>query len=96
MSTQAIEVSSPLQRVILERALLLAQELERTANAAPDGAVLRHTEQLIVDHGREFLRQSLQATLQAQAEAVEKKGRRPVPVHVDTIDGTKEPSPKRR
>jgi hypothetical protein len=89
MPVQTIEFTTPLQRAILERALLLAQELERTANAAPDGAVLRRTEQLILEQGREFLRQSLQATLQAQADAVEKKGLRPEPVRVDRRGGTK-------
>ena len=94
MSLQTIEFTSPLQRIILEQALVLAQELERTADAAPDGAVLRQTEQLLLDRGREFLRQSLEATLQTQAQAVEKKGRRPGPVRADTIGGTKGKSPR--
>jgi len=41
MPAPTIECTSPLQRIILERALVLAQELERTASSAPDGSVLR-------------------------------------------------------
>ena len=91
-----LDVTSPLQRLILEQALVLAQELERTAQAAPDGEVLRRSEQLLLDRGREFLRQSLEATMHAQAEAVEKKGRWRGPVRADSLAGTKGPSPRQR
>ena len=66
---------TPLQALLLEQALLLAQQLEATANAAPDGQVLARVEALAVPAGRELVRQAVQATLQAQAQAVEKKGR---------------------
>jgi hypothetical protein len=68
---------TPLQALLVEQALLLAQQLEATANAAPDGQVLAQVEALAVPAARELARQAVQATLQAQAHAAEKKGRRP-------------------
>lgn len=68
---------TPLQVLLVEQALLLAQQLEATANAAPDGQVLSRVEALAVPAARELARQAVQATLQAQAQAAEKKGRRP-------------------
>src|SRR5579872_2486858 len=78
MSQRAtFHAESPLQALLLERALLLAQQLEATADTAPDGLVLAHVEALAVPAARELARQAVQATLQAQAQAAEKKGRRP-------------------
>ena len=68
---------TPLQALLLEQALLLAQQLQATADAAPDGQVLAGGEGLDVPAARELARQAVQATLQAQAQAAEKKGRRP-------------------
>jgi len=68
---------------------LLAKQLEATADAAPDGLVLARVENLAVSAARELARQAVQATLQAQAAAAEKKGRRAVPVPADTASGTK-------
>jgi hypothetical protein len=67
---------TPLQALLVEQALLLAKQLEQTAAAAPDGHVLARVEALAVPAGRELVRQAVQATLQAQAQAAEKKGRR--------------------
>jgi hypothetical protein len=63
---------TPLQALLLEQALLLAQQLETTADAAPDGQVLAQVEALAVPAARELARQAVQATLQAQAAAAEK------------------------
>ena len=68
---------TPLQALLLEQALLLAKQLEATADAAPDGLVLSRVEALAVPAARELARQAVEAALQAQAEAAEKKGRRP-------------------
>lgn len=81
---------TPLQALLLERALLLAQQLETTANAAPDGQVLAQVEALAVPAARELARQAVQATLQAQAEQAEKKGRPAAPVRVGASSGTKD------
>jgi|SRR5215472_8525292 len=75
---------TPLQALILEQALLLARQLENTAEAAPDGQVLARVEALAVPAARELARQAVQATLQAQAQAAEKKGRRAVAVPAAT------------
>jgi hypothetical protein len=68
---------TPLQALLVEQALLLARQLEQAADAAPDGQVLARVEALAVPAARELARQAVQATLQAQAPAAEKKGRPP-------------------
>lgn len=68
------------EALILEQALAYARQLTRTAAAAPDGQVLRVAEACVLGQGRELLRQSLEIVLQAQAPAVEKKGRPAAPV----------------
>jgi hypothetical protein len=78
-----------LQALLLKQALLLAKQLEQTADDAPDGQVLARVEALAVPAARELARQAVEATLQAQAEAAEKKGRPAAPAPVDTACGTK-------
>ena len=80
---------TPLQALLVEQALLLAQQLEQTADAAPDGQVLSRVEALAVPAARELARRAVEATLQAQAQAAEKKGRRAAPVHADAGSGTR-------
>ena len=75
MSQRTFRTQSPLQALLVEQALLLAQQLEQAAADAPDGHVLTRVEALAVPAGRELARQAVQATLQAQAPAAEKKGR---------------------
>ncbi len=70
---------TPLQALLVEQALLLAKQLEQTAEAAPDGQVLCRVEALAVPAARELARRAVEAALQAQAEAAEKKGRRAAP-----------------
>src|SRR5262249_32040272 len=79
MSQRTFRTRTPLQALLVEQALLLAQQLEQTADAAPDGQVLARVEALAVPAARELARQAVQATLQAQALAAEKKGARPPP-----------------
>jgi|SRR5215469_6080318 len=80
---------TPLQALLVEQALLLAQQLQASADAAPDGQVLARVEALAVPAARELARKAVQATLQAQAEQTEKKGRRAEAVAVDAASGTK-------
>jgi hypothetical protein len=82
---------TPLQALLLEQALLLAQQLQATADAAPDGQVLAGGEGLDVPAARELARQAVQATLQAQAQAAEKKGRLAAPAPAAAASGTKAP-----
>lgn len=76
MNSPTFRAETPLQALLLEQALSLAKQLEQTADTAPDGQVLSRVEALAVPAAREMARQAVEATLQAQAEAAEKKGRR--------------------
>jgi hypothetical protein len=76
--------NSPLQRQIAQMALDLAAKLEEQAQQAPRGAVLDACEALLLGQGRQFLRDSLAATLQHQVDESEKKGARRGPVPADT------------
>jgi hypothetical protein len=82
---------TPLQALLLEQALLLARQLEQTAGAAPDGQVLARVEALAVPAARELARLAVQATLQAQAAAAEKKGRPAVPAPAAGASGARTP-----
>lgn len=76
MTPRTFQADTPLQALLLEQALLLARQLEQTAAGAPDGQVLAHVEAAAVPAGRELTRRAVEAALQAQADAAEKKGRR--------------------
>jgi hypothetical protein len=75
MPASNLEAMTPLQRLIVERALALAKELEATAGSAPTGQVIDRCESLLLGAGRDFLRRALEDTLQTQVEALEKKAR---------------------
>lgn len=74
MPRQAVEVPTPLEALVVEQALLLARQLQQTADSAPDGQVLARVEAVAVPAARELARRAVQAALQQQAEAAEKKG----------------------
>jgi hypothetical protein len=80
---------TPLQALLLEQALLLAQQLQTTADDAPDGQVLARVEALAVPAARELARLAVQATLQTQAEQAEKKGRPDAPAPAGGGAGTR-------
>jgi hypothetical protein len=71
----SVEVNTPLEALLVEQALAMVRELGGVADAAADGCVLAQAEVAAVRLGREFTRLALEATLQAQADAAEKKGR---------------------
>ena len=73
MDSISIRVESPLQALMAEQAVAMAKQLEATSREAPDGKVLSRLERLAITQGRELIRKSLEAALQAEAEAVEKK-----------------------
>jgi hypothetical protein len=74
MSHPPIEPKSDLQRVVLEQALAYAAQLEQTAQTAPSGQTLDSCERVVLQQGRQFLRDSLAAALQQQIHEGEKKG----------------------
>jgi hypothetical protein len=73
MDPVTFRAETPLQALIVEHALALAKQLEQTADAAADGRVLAAVETFAVPAGRELVRKAVEATLQAQADRVEKK-----------------------
>jgi hypothetical protein len=87
---RTFEAHTPLEVLLLEQALLLARQLQATADQAPDGHVLARVEAVAVPATRELARQAVQCTLQTQADAAEKKGRRAAAVPTaTTLPGTK-------
>jgi hypothetical protein len=62
-----------LQQLMMEKALAMAEELERAGAAAADGHVLEELELLAVARGRDFTRGALEGALQRQVDEVEKK-----------------------
>jgi len=90
MNASDFDTLTPLQRTIVERALALAKELEATAGSAPTGQVIDRCESLLLGAGRDFLRRTLEDTLQAQVDALEKKGRPAGPVPAAQRAATKD------
>ncbi len=76
MYPRDVRVNNPTEALIVEHALAMVREMQQTAGAAADGRVLAEVEKVAMAQGRELTRKSLEAVLNEQAEAVEKKGRR--------------------
>jgi hypothetical protein len=76
MKTRQLKPKTPVEALVVEKALLLVRELEEAGRNGKDGEVLYDMEGVIVDQGRDLLRVALEASLNAQAETLEKKGRR--------------------
>jgi len=73
MPPETLVAETPLQRLMMERALAMAKELEGACDAAADGRVLEELETLALSRGREFTRGALEGALQRQVDALEKK-----------------------
>ena len=87
MPPLTLTITDPTERLLVEQALAFARELRATATNSLDGQVLRNAEGFCLNQGREFLRTALTTVVQAQADAVEKKGRRPASAPA-VLDGT--------
>lgn len=74
---------SPEERLLAEQAVLNFRSLNKACDAAADGTVFAVAEQLAMQQGRELIRRTLQASLDEQVRAVEKKGRRAGRVRAD-------------
>lgn len=61
------------ERLVAEQAVLLQRELDRVADAAPQGKGFECLEAAITDVGFDFLRQRLSASIRARDEA-QKRG----------------------
>jgi hypothetical protein len=90
---EASRSQSALQRQIVQMALELAADLEQQAQQASPGNVVAACEALLLDQGRQFLRDALACTLQSRIDQEEKKGGPPAPVPVDTLAVTRGPVP---
>jgi hypothetical protein len=86
---------TPLQRLMIEQAYVLAKELEHAIDSAPKGQVVDRCESLLLGQGRDFLRRALESSLQSRAEALEKKGEPPEPVPAGRRDATRGTRPRR-
>jgi hypothetical protein len=86
---------TPTQRLIIEQAYVMAQELEAAADSAPDGHIIDRCESFLLGHGRDFLRRVLESTLQSRAELLEKKGAPPEPAPAARRAGTRATRPRR-
>ena len=86
---------TPTQRLILEQAYVMAQELDAAADSAPEGQVIDRCESFLLGNGRDFLRNVLESTLRTRAEGLEKKGAPPESARVGRRDATKARRPKR-
>ena len=71
------------ERVLAEQAVLNFRALNKACRAAPDGKVLAVAEQLALEQGREFIRRTLQTSLELEGREVEKKVPRPGRARVD-------------
>lgn len=91
MTQRTFQAQTPLQALVLEQALLLACQLEQTARDAPDGQVLAKVEAAAVPAARELARLAVQAALQSQAAAAEKKGPPAAPAPAAAAWGTRAP-----
>jgi hypothetical protein len=86
---------TPVQRLIVEQAFVLAKELESAADSAPEGQMVDRCESLLLGGGRDFLRRVLEAALQSRAELLEKKGAPHGPARVAVPGGTRATRPRR-
>jgi hypothetical protein len=77
--TRTFQTHTPLEALLVEHALLLARQLQETADAAADGQVLAAVEAVAVPAGRELTRNAVEGALRAQAGGAEKRGRRAAP-----------------
>lgn len=71
--TLTLTIRTPLERLLVERALVMAQELEAVSEGAEPGRVFDCCEEAAVAKGREFTRLALETTTQAYVDRQEKK-----------------------
>jgi hypothetical protein len=89
MLSSDLDSLTPNQRTIVEQALVMAKELEAAADSAPEGQIIDRCESFMLGFGRDFLRRSLESTIQSRAESLEKKVAPPESASVARPDNTK-------
>jgi hypothetical protein len=71
--TLTLTIRTRLERLLVERALVMAQELEAVSDSAEPGQVLDCCEESAVAQGREFTRLALETAMQGCVDRQEKK-----------------------
>ena len=95
MTTQSTATDDRIKALLMEQAQAMIHDLLAAGDAAKDGEVLAVIEGFLLSRGREFLRHAAQVAAEAQAAAVEKKGRRPGPVRAAVAATTRVARPTR-
>jgi hypothetical protein len=90
MARRTFHTDTPLEALLVEQALLLARQLEQTADGAPEGQVLSAVEATAVPAARELARKAVEAALQQQTRAAEKKGRHALAPTAGTAPATRD------
>ena len=80
MPTLTISYSTPEERRDYERAIGFVAEMRQLGLQAPHGGVIDACEALSLSKGRDFLRETLAAAVEARISDVEKKLRRPAAI----------------
>jgi hypothetical protein len=89
MLSSDLDRLTPIERLFVEQALVMAKELEAAADSAPEGQVIDRCESFMLGFGRDFLRRMLESTIQMRAEDLEKKVAPLESAPVGRRDGTK-------
>ena len=69
----AEQIEAENERLLLEQAKAFIRDLRAAAQNAPHGKVIQRADAFTLLHGREFLRQTLEAIVQEQNDLLEKK-----------------------
>lgn len=93
MPTLTIAYTTEAERIALEQAIAFCTQLRHVAATAPDGTVLAACEQVALDAGRQLLRDTLAAAVQARADAADEKKVPRGPVRAAAPAGTKDATP---
>jgi hypothetical protein len=89
--TITLTVHSAAERLVVEQALLMIQELRAVTQAAEPGKVLERCEDFAIDKGRQLTRLAIETASQEVINDLEKKLRRCGPAPIAAADGkTKE------
>jgi hypothetical protein len=89
MLSSDLDSLTPIQRLVVEQALVMAKELEAVADSAPEGQLIDRCESFMLGFGRDFLRRTFESTIQLRAESLEKKVAPPESARVARTEGTK-------
>jgi hypothetical protein len=92
--TISVTVNSPLEELLVERAICMAQEIRCATFEAQHGQVLDACENAAFEQARKLTQESIQAACQEFIGNAEKKGLPSVSVHADTLAKIKARTPK--